>query len=54
MLAAREGGEAAVANHPIVRYPYNRDHEVQRKRAVEMMLKRTDEEAEEENAVSGL
>ena len=30
----------------------SRDHEVQRKKAVEMMLARTTEQAEEENAVS--
>ena len=52
LLSSREGGEAAVANHTLIRYPYNKEHEVQRKQAVEMMLARTAEQAEEENAVS--
>ena len=53
LLSSREGGEAAVANHTLIRYPYNKEHEVQRKRAVEMMLARTTEQADEENAVRG-
>ncbi len=37
---AREGGEAAVANQLLVKYPYNAAHERQRKRAFHTLLTR--------------
>lgn len=52
LLVAREGGEASVANNSLVRNPFNKGQEVERKRALEALLCRTVEQAAEENAVS--
>ncbi len=42
-----------VANHPLVRHPFNKALEAERKKAVEALLLRTPQQAAEENAVSG-
>ncbi|MEW5306645.1 MAG: hypothetical protein WDW36_009098 [Sanguina aurantia] len=51
LLVAREGGEASVANNALVRHPFNRGQEVERKRALEALLCRTVEQAAEESAI---
>lgn len=51
LLVAREGGEAAVANHPLVKHPYNAEHERNRKAALNALLGRTPQQEAEDAAV---
>ncbi|KAG1664324.1 hypothetical protein FOA52_011638 [Chlamydomonas sp. UWO 241] len=51
LLASREGGESAVANHTLMRFPFNKEHEAERKAAVHQLLTRTSEQIDEENAI---
>lgn len=41
LLVAREGGEAAVCNQLMIKYPYNAQHERDRKRAFHTLLTRS-------------
>mmetsp|Transcript_29148 Transcript_29148/g.74368 ORF Transcript_29148/g.74368 Transcript_29148/m.74368 type:complete len:433 (-) Transcript_29148:246-1544(-) len=51
LFIGREGGEAPIANQVLVKHPFNKQHEVDRKRAIEQMLERTAEQLAEENAL---
>jgi hypothetical protein len=43
-----------VANDVLVKHPYNKEQDLERKRGIEMMQKRTRQEVDKENAVSVL
>mmetsp|Transcript_17347 Transcript_17347/g.29679 ORF Transcript_17347/g.29679 Transcript_17347/m.29679 type:complete len:437 (+) Transcript_17347:99-1409(+) len=51
LLVSREGSEAAVANQVLLKQPFNKANERQRKAAVEGLLLRTRQETDEENAI---
>ncbi|KAK9905816.1 hypothetical protein WJX75_006806 [Coccomyxa subellipsoidea] len=51
LAIAREGSEEGIANHTIVKHPFNAQHERDRKRAIEMLLARTALQDAEENTV---
>ena len=51
LLLGREGGPDAVANHPLVKHPYSGQHERDRKKGLELLLKRTPEQDAEEDAI---
>ncbi|CAL8472085.1 g11627 [Coccomyxa elongata] len=51
LAVAREGSEENIANHTIVKHPFNAQHERDRKRAIEMLLARTALQDAEENKV---
>mmetsp|Transcript_8824 Transcript_8824/g.18876 ORF Transcript_8824/g.18876 Transcript_8824/m.18876 type:complete len:443 (+) Transcript_8824:44-1372(+) len=51
LLVAREGGEAAVANHVLVKHPFNRQHEAERKAAIHLLLTRGAGQVQEENVI---
>ncbi len=49
LLIGREGGPAAVANHPLIKHPYSAQHEKERKRGLELLMARTpDQDAAED------
>lgn len=49
LLMAREGNEALIANQTLVKYPFNANHERQRKTALEGLMARTNKQLQEEN-----
>ena len=51
LLIAREGTDATIANHSLVRNPYNAAHERNRKQALIALLHRTPQQEEQENLV---
>lgn len=54
LLVAREGGDAAAANHILVKYPYNVHHERDRKAALNLLMVRTARQEAEDAAVRGM
>ncbi len=54
LLVSRQGREAAVANSTIVKHPFNKHVEQERKRALAALLARTPQQVSEEHAVRGL
>jgi hypothetical protein len=40
--------EEDISKHPLIRYPYNKEHEVERKRQYEKLYHRSKEQIEEE------
>ncbi|KAL6771521.1 hypothetical protein ACKKBG_A26700 [Auxenochlorella protothecoides x Auxenochlorella symbiontica] len=51
LLVGRAGGPEPVAHEPLVRHPYNRQHEQERKKGLELLLDRTKEQEEAESRV---
>jgi DNA methyltransferase 1-associated protein 1 len=51
LLLGREGGPDAVANHPLIKHPYNAQHEKERKRGLELLMARTPEQDAEEDII---
>lgn len=54
LLLTREGGEASIANATLIKHPYNKAHERDRKAALNALLRRTAQQAAEDNAVSSV
>jgi DNA methyltransferase 1-associated protein 1 len=52
LLIAREGTDATIANHGLVRTPYNATHERNRKQALVALLQRDPQQELQENLVS--
>jgi hypothetical protein len=50
---AREGTDALLANHPLVKHPYNAGQDRQRKAALMSLLDRDTSQEEKDNAVGG-
>ncbi|KAG2495242.1 hypothetical protein HYH03_006515 [Edaphochlamys debaryana] len=51
MLVSRQGREAPVANHPLVKQPFNKQAEQERKRALLALLARTPQQISEDHAI---
>lgn len=51
LLVAREGTDATLANHPLVKHPYNAAQDRQRKAALMSLLDRDTSQEEKDNAV---
>lgn len=51
LLIGREGGPDAVANHSLIKHPFNAQHEKERKRGLELLMTRTPEQEAEEDAI---
>ncbi|KAK9806041.1 hypothetical protein WJX73_008279 [Symbiochloris irregularis] len=51
LLIAREGGESGIANHVIIKHPFNAQHERQRKNAMDTLLRRTQAQEAADSAV---
>ncbi|GFR42025.1 hypothetical protein Agub_g2841, partial [Astrephomene gubernaculifera] len=51
LLVSRQGREAPVANHPLVKQPFNKQVEQDRKRALAALLARTPQQIAEEHAI---
>uniref|UniRef100_A0A7S2Z5F0 Myb-like domain-containing protein n=1 Tax=Chloropicon laureae TaxID=464258 RepID=A0A7S2Z5F0_9CHLO len=51
LVIAREGSEKAAAHNPVVKRPFNADHERERKRALEIVLARSAAQEREERAI---
>lgn len=51
LLLGREGSSDAIANHVLIKHPYSAVSERDRKRGIELLLKRSPEEDAEEDAI---
>ena len=51
LAVGREGGPESVANLPLVRQPYNPQHERERKRGLELLMQRSREQDAAENEI---
>lgn len=51
LLIGREGGPDAVANHSLIKHPFNAQHEKERKRGLELLMTRTPEQEADEDSI---
>ena len=51
LLVGREGGQESVANHVVVKHPFNPARERERKRGIEVLMNRSTEQDKEEGRV---
>lgn len=51
LIISREGSEKAAAHDPIVKHPFNAQHEVERKKALEIVMSRSAAQEQEERAI---